>query len=220
MSEIFSKIVAQATSTLRREPLQKRGQETIDKIFKVTVQIMEAEGDASLNTRKIAEKAGFSVGRLYQYFPSKEAILLAMNEQLRSVMLARLDILLTEAEKNPNQNLEELVRAYIRVMTEMMVTGNKARRAIVGFGWRYMDQNSITVAAQAVSDRINLTASRMQSLVIRPTNPWIMFVLTRAVLGVLRSAAMEKSVLAESPQFQDELGRLALGMLSINSIEK
>lgn len=220
MSEIISKFIDKATSKLRREPTQKRGQETIDKIFEVTVQIMEADGEAGLNTRKIAEKAGFSVGRLYQYFPSKEAILQAMNEQLRLVLLARLDILLTEAEKNPNQDFEALVRAYIKVLTEIMVTGNKAWRTVISFGWRYMDQNSIAIAAQAVSDRIALAGSRMAIQNFRPLNPWVMFVLTRSVLGVLRSAAMEKAALAEGPEFQEELVRLALAMLLINSIDK
>jgi AcrR family transcriptional regulator len=214
MPEIISKIVARASSTLRREPIQKRGQETIDKIFEVTIQIIEAEGDTALNTRKIAERAGFSVGRLYQYFPSKEAILQAMNEQMRSVLMTRLDVLLTEAERNPTQDLEGLIRAYIRVLTETMVTGNKAWRAVVSFGWRYMDQKSVALAAQTVSDRINLAANRLQNLDIRPINPWMMFVLTRSVLGTMRSAAMEKSPLAQGPEFQEELVRLALAMLT------
>jgi AcrR family transcriptional regulator len=217
MSEILSNIAAKATSKLRREPTQKRAQETINKIFEVTVQIMGSEDDEELNTKKIAEKAGFSVGRLYQYFPSKEAILQAMNEQMRLVILARLDTLLTEAEKNPNLDLEALVRAYIKALTEMMVTGNKAWRALVSFGWRYVDQNSIAIAAQKVSDRINLAASRLQNLNLRPTNPWMMFVLTRSVLGAMRSAAMEKSNLTEGPEFQEELVRLALAMLTKSS---
>ena len=59
---------------MRKQPTQKRAQLTIDAIFEATSQIVDREGVSGLTTNKIAAKAGFSVGTLYQYFSSKEAI--------------------------------------------------------------------------------------------------------------------------------------------------
>ena len=57
---------------MRKQPTQKRAQLTIDAIFEATSQIVDREGVSGLTTNKIAAKAGFSVGTLYQYFSSKE----------------------------------------------------------------------------------------------------------------------------------------------------
>jgi AcrR family transcriptional regulator len=60
---------------LKRQPKTKKGQETQDLILKAAAQILLKEGMDSLNTNRIAEKAGISIGSLYQYFPNKETIL-------------------------------------------------------------------------------------------------------------------------------------------------
>jgi AcrR family transcriptional regulator len=67
-----------SSDSMRKLPTQDRAQRTIETIFQATAQIVESEGEAGLTTNKVAKKAGFSIGTLYQYFPSKEAILLAM----------------------------------------------------------------------------------------------------------------------------------------------
>jgi len=59
---------------MRKQPIQKRAQLTIEAIFQATAQLVEREGMAGLTTNKIAAKAGFSVGTLYQYFASKDEI--------------------------------------------------------------------------------------------------------------------------------------------------
>ena len=70
---------------MRKQPVQKRAQLTIDAIFEATSQIVDREGVGGLTTNKIAAKAGFSVGTLYQYFSSKEAIFRAMSQHARSL---------------------------------------------------------------------------------------------------------------------------------------
>ena len=62
----------------RRRPKQARAQVTVDSILEAAVQVLERSGAAGLNTNSVAERAGVSIGTLYQYFPDKEAILLAL----------------------------------------------------------------------------------------------------------------------------------------------
>ena len=61
----------------RRTPRQARAQVTYDSILQAAIQILERSGADALNTNAVAERAGVSIGTLYQYFPDKESILLA-----------------------------------------------------------------------------------------------------------------------------------------------
>ena len=59
----------------RKLGLQARAQETIDVILEATAQLLKEKGVKTISTNKIVEKAGVSIGTLYQYFPSKESVL-------------------------------------------------------------------------------------------------------------------------------------------------
>jgi AcrR family transcriptional regulator len=61
----------------RRSPRQARSRATYDAILEAASQILERDGPRAFNTNAVAERAGVSVGTLYQYFPDKEAVLLA-----------------------------------------------------------------------------------------------------------------------------------------------
>lgn len=65
----------------RKPPIQKRAQFTVDGILSASAQVFEAFGYASASTNRIAKRAGVSIGTLYQYFPSKEAIAVALVER-------------------------------------------------------------------------------------------------------------------------------------------
>ena len=64
----------QADLSLRRQPSQARAQQTMQTLFKAAAQILDKEGEGGLTTNKVAAAAGFSIGTLYQYFPSKEVL--------------------------------------------------------------------------------------------------------------------------------------------------
>ena len=63
---------------LRRAPLQSRGQATFDEILDATARLLEELGLEGVNTNTIARAAGVNIATLYQYFPNKRAILLAL----------------------------------------------------------------------------------------------------------------------------------------------
>lgn len=65
----------------RKQPVQNRSKATVDVILVAAAQIFEAHGYAAGTTNRIAERAGVSIGTLYQYFPSKEAIAVALLER-------------------------------------------------------------------------------------------------------------------------------------------
>lgn len=65
----------------RKPPVQNRSKITVEAILAAAAQIFELHGYAGGTTNRIAERAGVSVGTLYQYFPSKEALAVALLEQ-------------------------------------------------------------------------------------------------------------------------------------------
>jgi AcrR family transcriptional regulator len=65
----------------RKPPIQKRAQFTVEGILAAGAQVFETSGYASASTNRIAKRAGVSIGTLYQYFPSKEAIAVALVER-------------------------------------------------------------------------------------------------------------------------------------------
>lgn len=95
-------------------PRQARSKATIDAIFDATIQILLSYGVRRLTTTRVAERAGVSVGTLYQYFPHKEALLYAIIEHYLSQVAEAV-------EESCNQNLgqplavasDALVSAYI-----------------------------------------------------------------------------------------------------------
>jgi len=65
----------------RKMPSQDRSRATVAAIYQAAAQVFSAIGYAAATTDRIAERAGVSIGTLYQYFPSKEAIVYGLWEQ-------------------------------------------------------------------------------------------------------------------------------------------
>lgn len=65
----------------RRRPRQQRSQQTVDWVLEAAAQLFSEHGYAGTTTNKVAERAGVSVGSVYQYFPNKDALLAALAER-------------------------------------------------------------------------------------------------------------------------------------------
>jgi AcrR family transcriptional regulator len=62
----------------RKLPKQPRSEATVEAILEAAAQVFERHGYAPGTTNRIAERAGISIGSLYQYFPNKDAILVEL----------------------------------------------------------------------------------------------------------------------------------------------
>ncbi|HXC57332.1 MAG TPA: TetR/AcrR family transcriptional regulator [Rhizomicrobium sp.] len=132
----------------RRRPKQARALATCDSILEAAIQILQRCGADGLNTNSVAERAGVSVGTLYQYFPDKDAILLAAARR----ELARPDASLVAPQKSL---MEALVRAL-----EALLGGGVARAA--------RPARSLRVAAKrGHKPGANAVASLVEDFVLR-----------------------------------------------------
>jgi len=78
----------------RRMPMQARGKKRVDEILDATAAIVKEEGLARLTTNLVAERAGVPIGTIYQFFPNKAAILVALEQRFVDRVTAALDALL------------------------------------------------------------------------------------------------------------------------------
>ncbi len=74
----------------RKRPHQARAKVTVAAILEAAAHVLVARGVAGFNTNAVAERAGVSVGSLYQYFPNKAAVVTEMVRAKRARLLAGL----------------------------------------------------------------------------------------------------------------------------------
>jgi AcrR family transcriptional regulator len=70
-------MTSERSGNQRRSPRQARSRATWEAIVEAAAQVLERDGAAAFSTGAVAERAGVSIGTLYQYFPDKQAILAA-----------------------------------------------------------------------------------------------------------------------------------------------
>lgn len=77
--------------TPRKIPRQARAAATVDAVFEATIQVLVTDGPHRLTTTRVAERAGVSVGTLYQYFPHKRSLFYALNERYLDALAVRME---------------------------------------------------------------------------------------------------------------------------------
>lgn len=99
----------------RKRPSQARSSATYNAILESAARVLVEEGVESTTTNKIAETAGTSIGTLYEYFPSKEAIFAELIRKLDQQMAdSVISVFSTMAIVKPAQLIEAIVRARVK----------------------------------------------------------------------------------------------------------
>jgi len=81
----------------RKAPRQSRSQATVTAILDATARILVERGFVAASTNAVAERAGVSVGSLYQYFPNKDALVTALHTRHGEQMMDVIQRALTKA---------------------------------------------------------------------------------------------------------------------------
>ncbi|WP_310083709.1 TetR family transcriptional regulator [Caulobacter sp. BE254] len=98
----------------RKQPRQARSTELVSAILEAAVQVLAKEGAGRFTTARVAEKAGVSVGSVYQYFPNKAAILFRLQSDEWRQTTHLLRAILEDVDRPPFERLRTLVHAFIR----------------------------------------------------------------------------------------------------------
>jgi len=98
----------------RKDPKQARAHQLVEAVLDAAVQVLMKEGAQRFTTARVAERAGVSVGSLYQYFPNKAAILFRLQSDEWQRTSALLRGILEDRTTPPLARLRRLVHAFIR----------------------------------------------------------------------------------------------------------
>ncbi|MGY2366612.1 TetR family transcriptional regulator [Pseudomonas azotoformans] len=97
----------------RKQPQQARSTELVAAILQAAIQVLAKEGATRFTTARVAEKAGVSVGSVYQYFPNKAAILFRLQSDEWQQTTQMLRDILEKRDETPLDRLRALVHAFI-----------------------------------------------------------------------------------------------------------
>src|SRR6202453_1496168 len=98
----------------RKQPQQARSADLVAAVLEAAVQVLAKEGAQRFTTSRVAEKAGVSVGSLYQYFPNKAEILFRLQHDEWREPTDILREILQDRRKPPLDRLRNLVHAFLR----------------------------------------------------------------------------------------------------------
>jgi AcrR family transcriptional regulator len=144
----------QTRLTPRKTPRQARATVTLDAILEAAIQVLVATGPTRLTTTRVAERAGVSVGTMYQYFPNKQALLYAVTERYLDIVADSLEQACRSQHGAPiGQMAEALVEAYWQANT----VGCKVTRAM------YLVAAAVDTAAlvEDFSKRVEIATAAM-----------------------------------------------------------
>jgi AcrR family transcriptional regulator len=198
----------------RKLPRQRRSQATVSRLIDAAARILVADGYEAASTNRIAAEAGISPGSLYQYFPNKDAIVVAAVERMTGRMASRfIDAVAHPTEERVEDTIRnvisallaamehdrELVRAVVEQLPRLggSVQVLAFERRIIDLATGYLTALSDAADRQRVTTTVWIAVQSVEQLTIRyvldrPPIPREVFVseLQRLVLGYANGAPM------------------------------
>ncbi len=181
----------------RRKPVQTRSIGTVMLIFEAAARIIQSQGMEAFTTNRVAQKAGISIGSLYQYFPNKEALLIAMADQQMQQVAQDIRKAVERCQGDHGLDLELEV---VRTLFAKLGTHYRVRRILCDFAIR-VGRGDILKAPLLEAERV----LKEQGLSPRPIER---FVIASAVQGVIRNVTGANSPWLKDPELPLEVVRL------------
>lgn len=125
----------------RKIPRQERSKVTFNIILEATAHILESVGFDKFNTNAVAQKSGVSIGSLYQYFPSKQALLAELVRAEREVFYNEIVCILEEENYDLKNLLKMLIEKAIHHQFKRPDLALALEYASVFYGIDYEEHN-------------------------------------------------------------------------------
>ena len=213
-------MAAKTRTDPRKTASQERSRLTVDALLEATARILMKEGYDRASTNRIADVAGVSIGSLYQYFPSKEALVAAVIDRHMQEMMQVVRDALVKVATRP---IGEAARELVRVMIDAHRVNPKLHRVLVEQVPRVGRLDNIKAIDREayVLVRGYLEAHRRELGI--PDTDMAAFVCVTTVEALTHAAVVHRSdVLSEerATAFVDEVTALILRYLMPHQIAK
>ena len=195
----------------RKAPQQARSKETVDAIFEAMFELFEKRdlGDPTVQT--IADRVGVSVGSVYQYFPTKGALVSAL---ISSHLRNRMDELDASLASVAGLSGEQAAEVLVESLLEEKRSRSRIETALLRYFVRAGDIGSLT----EMDDRMNASVERFLRALgttIRPVDTEIAaFVISNALRSAILMSLLQKPERLGEAAFKKELVALVVGYLS------
>ncbi|HEY0701284.1 MAG TPA: TetR/AcrR family transcriptional regulator [Candidatus Acidoferrales bacterium] len=196
---------AQIVLEPRKRPVQARSTASVRAILEATIQVLLRVGKERLTTTRVAERAGVSVGTLYQYFPNKSAL-------LRAVLQRHLDDVTSAVERVSREQrgraAEDMVTAVIEAFLAAKMRDGKTSVALYSVS---SDVDGARIVAQTGA-RTNVAMVEMLRSARRPLvrDPeMVATMLQGAMAGISRRLLESGDAERHFPGLREELIFLA-----------
>ncbi|MGL5808303.1 MAG: TetR/AcrR family transcriptional regulator [Xenococcaceae cyanobacterium] len=199
-------MVRKTRTTPRKLPQQDRSKITVEAILTATARILTLEGYDRATTNRIAELAGVSIGSLYQYFPSKEALVTSLAENHANAMMEIIE-----------SKLQSLFNAPIEVVLHELVKACIAAHAVDPMLHKVLNEQVPRINNTNAEERVTalLRAYLKQKRDrIKPQNlDLAVFILERTVEALTHTAVIDRPELLSDGQLEQEITNLLLSYL-------
>lgn len=187
--------------TPRKRPRQTRTVVTVDAIFEATIQLLLSDGLHRLTTTRVAERAGVSVGTMYQYFPNKLALIYALNERYLEVLAGKIEATCQAQHGAPaGQMVEALIDTYWRAKTERPEVTRALYRSVAE-----MDNAALIDTFARRVDTATTAMLASASDVTFTDLPGVNLTLVTVIFGTVRNAFERNLTVTEADALQGQL---------------
>jgi AcrR family transcriptional regulator len=198
----------------RKRPSQARSQATVDAIVDAAARVLVRDGYGAFTTNRVAERAGVSVGSLYQYFPNKDALL----AELKARHIADLERGLDEAmARVGDAPLPALVAAVIEANVAAHLIDPALHRVLSAEVPQLGASDAALAFEQRTLARVRaLLARRRAEIAVRDLD-LATYLVARTVEATIHEAVVERPDDLASGAIAREVTRLLLRYLTVSS---
>lgn len=173
----------------RKRPRQQRSRATVEAILTATARVLVERGYEATTTNHVAQVAGVSIGSLYQYFPNKAALVMAVVEHHCTAMY---ELLEASAAALGDAPIPVAVRSYVTAMVEAHAVNPDLHRVLVQQAM-HIGLETLQQIDQASQGVVRAYLERRREEILPRNLEMAAYVLVRSVEAVVHGMVLEAS---------------------------
>jgi AcrR family transcriptional regulator len=199
------------TANPRKAPEQDRSRATVEAIVEAAAHILVKHGYDAFSTNRVAERAGVSIGSLYQYFPNKDALLSELMRRHVVEIERGVEEMAAQAQTAP---LAEVIRAGIEQNVRSHLIDPALHRVLSEEVPRLGPLDWKVAFIERMEARIRGMLEARKSEIAVADIDVAVYIVTRTVEAVVHNAVCEQPKALASGALADELTRMLVGFLT------
>ncbi|TPG34700.1 TetR/AcrR family transcriptional regulator [Mycobacterium hodleri] len=195
----------------RRRPLQDRSRATVSFVLEAAAQLFSESGYHAVTTNAVAERAGVSIGTLYQYFANKDDLLMALLEHHVAAAKTAISTALRDLPASD-------VRSVIAELVRFTLAHNTAHPDLGMLMQRYAPRSTLLqdhlsetrrLIADAILNRLQATRRSLSERELRLRAE----LAARVIEQLSHSVALDEPVGESTDALSAEITRMVVGYL-------